>query len=113
MTISCPLHQPLPGLHPPLLHTTLQSHSFPISTASHEIPSPKNILGSIMLICTLSSPISGKTLPFQRNFFFLIFIYSIAPDLSCSRRAPQLQLVGSVVVARELLVVACMWNLVP
>ena len=49
-------------------------------------------------------------------YFFLIFIYIfslVAPGLFCSRRAPSLQHVSSLVVACELLVAACMWDLVP
>ena len=41
------------------------------------------------------------------HFIFLIFIYLAALGLSCSMRDLQLRHVGSLVVACELLVVAC------
>ena len=47
---------------------------------------------------------------------FKIFIYLfnlVAPGLSCGRWAPSLRLQGSLVVACELSVAACTWDLVP
>ena len=40
-------------------------------------------------------------------------MYLVALGLSCGRWAPYLRLAGSLVVACKLLVVACMWDLVP
>ena len=44
--------------------------------------------------------------------FFKIFIYLVALGLSCGRQTPQLRHLGSLVVACELLVATCMWDLV-
>ena len=55
---------------------------------------------------------SAEVVPIVCLFIYL-FIYSAAPGLSCSRWAPWLQHVGSLVVACELLVAACIWDLVP
>ena len=52
-------------------------------------------------------------LQFCQYFLFNFFFNLVAPGLSCGRQAPQLWHMGSLVVACELLVAACMWDLVP
>ena len=50
------------------------------------------------------------------DFFFFniyLFIYLFALGLSCSRQATWLCLASSLAVACELLVAACVWDLVP
>ena len=47
---------------------------------------------------------------FLKNY---LFIHLVTLGLSCGRQAPQLQHGGSLVVACELLIAACMWDLVP
>ena len=50
---------------------------------------------------------------FFKVYILFYFIYLVAAGLSCGRRAPWWQLASSLVVACELLVAACIWDLVP
>ena len=64
---------------------------------------------ALIMACTCINHVSST----QVQFKIFLFTYLVAPGLSCGRQAPLLRLAGSLVVACELLVAACTWDLVP
>ena len=71
------------------------------------------LMGPGLSTCLMCFLIARSRVRIPFFLFLFIFIYLVALGLSCGSRAPQLRLAGSLVVAFELLVSACVWDLVP